>query len=285
MAEEQNVVAGVVKHGERKHWVYIMLMTTIAFILLLMTLGVLALRDGNYLPEGTDILFIVGKNPSVQIGDEENQTWETGKNVNIFRTGYENENGVTTVLANDGSKLIAPGTEMSYQFTMYNDGNMAVTYYTDIDFILIIGGEKQQDYKFPLLVRLVNQSGEYLIGGPDEWEEVDKAARSFDSNVLGANSYQTFDLQLKWLFDGTDDELDTYLGNASVEEGVDLTLRINTYAEEHIDPAAKGGIAVSEGDQEVGGTVRYFWLIMLFIDAAIIIFYIAWLLNKRLRKW
>ena len=194
MAEEQNVVAGVVKHGERKHWVYIMLMTTIAFILLLMTLGVLALRDGNYLPEGTDILFIVGKNPSVQIGDEENQTWETGKNVNIFRTGYENENGVTTVLANDGSKLIAPGTEMSYQFTMYNDGNMAVTYYTDIDFILIIGGEKQQDYKFPLLVRLVNQSGEYLIGGPDEWEEVDKAARSFDSNVLGANSYQTFDL-------------------------------------------------------------------------------------------
>ena len=55
--------------GTRKQWVWIMLMVNIVFVLLLMTLGILALRIGNSLPRGTDILFIVGKNPQVDVED------------------------------------------------------------------------------------------------------------------------------------------------------------------------------------------------------------------------
>lgn len=274
------------RHIERRFWVWIMLMVNIVFMLLLITIGIIALRVGNYLPENTDILFIVGKNPSVEVGDDTKKSWESGQEVAIFQTSYENGEGVTTVVSEDGSALIAPGTEMSYRFSMYNNGNMAVWYETDIDFVLKIGGAKQTEYYFPLDVRLVSQSGQYLIGDEDEWVSVQNATISKHIGQLGSSSYETFTLELRWLFSGSDDELDTMYGNMSEEEGVSLTLRINTYAEEHLDPTATGGIRVDvDGSQENGGTIRWLWLILLMANTAVLIFYIAWLLHKRETKW
>lgn len=272
--------------AKRRYWVWIMLMVNVVFMLLLITLGIIALRVGNYLPEDADILFIVGKNPSVEIGDDDHKVWETGQEVAIFQSSYSNGEGVTTVASDDGSSLIAPGTEMSYKFSTYNNGNMAVWYEADIDFILKIGGEKQSEYYFPLEVRLVSQSGQYLIGSEDEWVAVQNATLSKHVGQLGANSYETFTLELRWLFSGGNDELDTAFGNASSEKGVLLTLRINTYAEEHLDPTAEGGIPVDvEGSQERGGTIRWLWLILLMANTAVLIFYIAWLMHKRDDKW
>ena len=270
---------------KRKSWIYIMLMVNIVFILLLLTLGIVAIRVGNVLPEGTDILYIVGKNPSVETGDKDN-IWEMNENINIFKTSYENGEGKTTIISQDGTKVIAPGVETIYSFTMYNTGNMAVVYNVDIDFELRIGKEKQTDYYFPLLVKLTTKTGEYLIGNEDEWINVDDATLNNHISELGAESYETFDLQLKWQFDGGNDELDTMYGDTSVEKGVSLTLKINTYAEEHIDPTAQGGIRIDPNKSiEYGGTIRWLWMILLFINIAVLIFYISWLMNKRLEKW
>lgn len=270
----------------RRQWVWIMLMVNIVFVLLLMTLGIIALRVGNYLPENTDILFIVGKNPSVEVGDQEHPTWETGKNVRIFESSYANENGETTVVSQDGTKLIAPGVTTTYQYTMYNSGNMAVIYETDLDFILKIGGERQKDAAFPLQVRLKSQSGSYLIGSETEWVDVSEAVLNQHVSLLGAFSYETFTLELRWLFEGGNDELDTMYGDCSAEKGVALTMNINTYAEEHVEPEAQGGIPIEvDGTKEYGGTIRWLWMMMLFINAAILVFYVSWLLNKRLQKW
>ena len=71
---------------QRRAWVWIMLMVTIITIVVLLTIGIISLRVGNYLPEGTDILFIVGKNPEVVAGEAPDQAWEAGKEVNIFST-------------------------------------------------------------------------------------------------------------------------------------------------------------------------------------------------------
>ncbi len=272
--------------GNRRQWVWIMLMVNIVFILLLMTLGIIALRVGNYLPEDMDVLFIVGKNPEVNVGDGENKKWEAGKDVHIFQSSYANGTEHPTVVSQDGTALIAPGVVTSYQFSMHNSGNMAVLYQTDIDFTLKIGGEKQKNYEFPLEVRLKTQSGDYLIGDEDEWVNVSKAILSQHVSLLGAFSYETFTLELQWRFEGGNDELDTMYGDTSSEKGVTLTMGINTYAEEHVEPEAKGGIPIEvEGTKEYGGTIRWLWMIMLFINAAILIFYIAWLMNKRLQKW
>ena len=284
--ELQTLSTGKTNSGNRRQWVWIMLMVNIVFVLLLMTLGIIALRVGNYLPENTDILFIVGKNPEVNVGDGEQKKWETGKNVHIFDSAYSNGTDHPTVVSQDGTALIAPGVVTSYQFTMHNSGNMAVLYQTDLDFTLKIGGEKQKNYDFPLEVRLKTQSGEYLIGDEDEWVNVSHAILSQHVSLLGAYSYETFTLELMWRFEGGNDELDTMYGDTSSEKGVTLTMGINTYAEEHVEPEAKGGIPIEvEGKKEYGGTIRWLWMIMLFINAAVLVFYIAWLMNKRLQKW
>ena len=274
------------KKGLRKQWVWIMLMVNIVFVLLLMTLGIIALRVGNTLPEGTDILFIVGKNPSVEVEDEDGVIWEAEKRVNMFSAQYLNGEGQATVVSQDGTKLIAPGVLTTYKFTMQNSGNMAVVYETDLDFILKIGDTKQKDYQFPLKVRLSNDRGEYVIGNEEEYVQVQHASLARHPGLLGANSYETFTLELYWEFEGGNDELDTLYGDLSAEKGVTLTLQINTYAEEHIDPTAQGGNKIEvEGTEEYGGTIRWLWLVMLFINTAILVFYIAWLMNKRAQKW
>lgn len=279
---------GESKQSTRKQWVYIMLMVNIVFILLLMTLGIIALRVGNTLPEGVDVLFIVGKNPSVDFEDsnEGGGKWKSGKNVDMFKAQYENGEGTPTVVSQDGTKLIAPGTKTTYRFTMNNDGNMAVDYFTDLDFVLKIGNETVTDYQFPLQVRLLNDRGEYLIGDENTYEQVAEASLDQYRSILGAKSFETFELQLIWLFEGGNDELDTMYGDLSAEKGVTLTLTINTIAEESLDPTAQGGTKMEvEGTEEYGGTIRWLWLVMLMVNTAIIVFYVAWLMNKRVQKW
>ena len=269
----------------RKQWVWIMLMVNIVFILLLMTLGIIALRVGNSLPEGTDILFIVGKNPSVEFEDEGGK-WQTGKTTDIFQAEYENGEGKSAVVSQDGTKVIAPGVKTSYKFTMQNTGNMAVNYQTDLKFTLTIGDEVQEDYYFPLKVQLLNDRGEYIIGDKTEWVNVQDAELYAYPALLGANSYETFEFILYWEFEGGQDELDTLYGDLSAEKGVTLTLKIKTYAEEAPDPTAQGGNRIEvEGTPEYGGTIRWLWLTLLMINMAILIFYVAWLMNKRTGKW
>jgi flagellar basal body-associated protein FliL len=271
--------------GTRKQWVWIMLMVNIVFVLLLMTLGILALRVGNSLPEGTDIVFIVGKNPSVDVEDGQGK-WLAGRNTEIFHAEYKNGEGQSTVVSQDGTKLIAPGVQSSYKFTMQNTGNMAVNYQTDLEFVLKIGDEIQENYEFPLKVKLLNDRGEHIIGDETEWVNVQDAVLYSYPALLGANSYENFEFVLNWEFDGGNDDLDTLYGDLAAEKGVTLTLKIKTYAEEAPDPAAQGGNRIEvEGTPEYGGTIRWLWLTLLMINAGILVFYVAWLMNKRASKW
>ena len=267
---------------EKRAWIWIMLFVVIILFLLLMLLGIIALKVGHYLPEDTDIIYIVGKDPSVEEGDED--IWESGKEVTIFKTNYVNGEGETTVVSQDGTKLIAPGTQSTYKFTMYNNGNMAVVYEIDLDFILKIGDKIQNEVLFPLKARLLIENGCYLIGDETEWVNVADATLSKHVSVLGARSYETFVLELLWEFDGGNDALDTMYGDASAEKGVKLTLGINTYAEEHIDPAATGGTRVDISEKSERIEQRVLWIIILLLIAVIIVGYILWFIGHQIEK-
>lgn len=267
---------------EKRAWIWIMLFVVIILFLLLMLLGIIALKVGHYLPEDTDIIYIVGKDPSVEEGEED--IWESGKEVTIFKTNYVNGEGETTVVSQDGTKLIAPGTQSTYKFTMYNNGNMAVVYEIDLDFILKIGDKIQNEVLFPLKARLLIENGCYLIGDETEWVNVADATLSKHVSVLGARSYETFILELLWEFDGGNDALDTMYGDASAEKGVKLTLGINTYAEEHIDPAATGGTRVDISEKSERIEQRVLWIIILLLIAVIIVGYILWFIGHQIEK-
>ena len=267
---------------EKRAWIWIMLFVVIILFLLLMLLGIIALKVGHYLPEDTDIIYIVGKDPSVEEGDED--IWESGKEVTIFKKNYVNGEGETTVVSQDGTKLIAPGTQSTYKFTMYNNGNMAVVYEIDLDFELKIGDKIQNEVLFPLKALLLIENGCYLIGDETEWVNVADATLSKHVSVLGARSYETFVLELLWEFDGGNDALDTMYGDASAEKGVKLTLGINTYAEEHIDPAATGGTRVDISEKSERIEQRVLWIIILLLIAVIIVGYILWFIGHQIEK-
>ena len=274
--------------GQQRHaWVWIMLMVNIVFLLLLMTLGIIALRVGNYLPE-TDIVFIAGKNTDVAVGDNEKTRWEANEDISIFDAHYVNKNGETTVESDDGMSIIAPGTEIHYQFTMYNNSNVAVVYEADLDMFIKLGGKTQgyeMEENFPLKVKLYTEDGEYLIGSDNDFVGIAEALVAKRRKILGAESYETFNLMLVWDFEG-DDALDTDHGDLSAREDLTVTLAVDTYAEEHFDPAAQGGTAIDASKEtEIGGTVRWVWILLLLINTAIMIFYVSWLMNKRLQKW
>ena len=61
---------------------------------------------------------------------------------------------------------------------------------------------------------------------------------------------------------------------------------IRTYAEEHSDPSAKGGIPVQTKDnkEEYGGQIRWLYLAILILNVVVLIFYVLWLLKKRLKE-
>lgn len=263
-----------------------MLMVDVVFILLLIAIAIVAMRVGNVLPDNTDIIFVVGKSTSFETSDGDGQKWESGKKVDIFNARYVNSEGVATVASQNGDKLFAPGATVTYGFTLMNNGNVAVVYELDADLVLKVGGTATDASDFPLLVRLYNNEGDYLIGDENEWENIGDAGLVKHPSVLGASSYETYTLELYWAYEGGDDELDTQLGNYSAEKGVTLTFKMESYAEEASDPTLGGGIRVeTEGKEEFGGTIRWLWFILLLVNCAILVFYIAWLLNKRSNKF
>ena len=278
----------VTRGSSRKSAIWLMLMVNIVFILLLMTLAVTAFRVGNYLPENMDILFVVGKEPNMDVVGDEGNIWESKTNIDLFSSEYVNGQNVVNIAANNGDKVIAPGAISAYSFALYNNGNMAVVYETDLDFTLTVANHELKNYTFPMKVRLYDSEGNYVIGSKTEWVHVENASVAFHPGTLGATSYRQFTLEMLWEFDGGNDELDTLYANQT-GDGVYLTLGINTYAEEHLDPTAQGGIKVDineeNGSQEYGGTVRWVWVMLLFINTGVLIFYVSWLISKRHGKW
>ena len=67
----------------------------------------------------------VPANPGFQVEDE-NTVWEGQTDVEIFRVSYENGEGQITVQSGKGDKVIAPGTENEYTFTLQTEEGSAV---------------------------------------------------------------------------------------------------------------------------------------------------------------
>lgn len=280
---------------QRRKWIWIMLMVDIVFMLLLLTLGIIALQVSGGLQDNVDVVFIVPYQYDFNVTDSAGKRWDGETKVDIFQASYVNGEGVVTVQSQNGSSVFAPGTTTTYAFAMYNSGNAAVSGETNIGFQLLTNGTLSIDYdSLPMLVKLytVDENGltTYLVGDATQGKPLSAdLINNYKLTTLGANCYQQFTLELSWPYESGKDDFDTMLGNLSStpgSSGVSLSLKISTTATAHSDPSAKGGIPMQGNgattSQEYGGTIRWLWLVLLMLNAAVLIFYVAWLLNKRL---
>lgn len=240
----------------------------------LFTLGVIAIKVGDFLPENVDMVFITSKSPSFKMGSGEKK-WEKNTEISLFRSEYVNGENIITVASTDGEAVFAPGTQTSYEFCAYNDGNMAIEYEINASFFLEIAGVKADESRFPLRFRLQTYEGEYLLGGENEWVNITPEQGARYKGVLGAQCYQAFLLELAWEFEGND-ELDTALGLASANESVLLSFTVETNATTHLDPKAQGGVQVNgelpEGF-EYGGQLRWEYMCLLIAAIVALVFY------------
>ena len=163
-------------------------------------------------------------NPGFQVEDE-NTVWEGQTDVEIFRVSYENGEGQITVHSGKGDKVIAPGTENEYNFTLQNTGDVALDYTLEME-AYFSDGEKV----IPVEARVVDYEGKYLVGSAESYADVLELNKVSEKGSISAGYIAPYTLQWQWPFEG-DDEYDTWLGNMAMEEDITLTIVIRTTAE------------------------------------------------------
>lgn len=155
---------------------------------------------------------------------DENTVWQGETDIEIFRLSYENGEGQVTVNSMDGDKLLAPGTENTYAFTLENTGSNPVAYEMSME-AYFSDGEKG----IPVVARVSDHTGRYLCGSETGYEDVLQLNRVKDSGSLKPGYVLPYTLSWEWPFEG-DDAYDTWLGNQAVEEDITLTIVIHTLA-------------------------------------------------------
>lgn len=169
------------------------------------------------------------------------KVWQATTDVEIFKTSYENGEAKITV-DGDGDKVIAPGTENSYSFTLQNSSDSALGYTLEMEAYF-----SNPDKPIPVTVRLQGSDGGYFLGGESTYVDVMQLNTVSYEHALGAGRYATYTLDWQWSFEG-DDAYDTELGNLAVFEDQSLTIVIRTVATQYEDPEYSGGDLPITGD-------------------------------------
>ena len=278
-----NTVGSNTNNGNKKFSnasLYLKSLCIALLVLFFLSLLVLVIRIGDYLPNYTDIIFIEPKEPSLQITDDK-KVWEGETEIEIFSISHTNSNNVITVMSGSGDNVIAPGMEGFYKFCFNNVGNMAIDYDCDITVYFTGLNENIDSSVLPFKVRLKDFNGEYVIGGDDEWAPISELANYSDEKTIGKNSYIYYVLEWSWPFESGNDELDTYLGNHTLTNPLKLVVEIDAYAVQSADYDGGGGIPFDTSDPRTGGNI----VPVPYIILNIIVFAIlAYLIYHELKK-
>lgn len=166
----------------------------------------------------------------------------------IFKFFYD-ETGSVTVIGdeNNTDKLIAPGTDNLFQFTLRNPGDVALDYRMEVE-AYVTGFEEY----LPVNARMWDYKNKYLLGSSEEMKHVLELDGIKDSGELAAGRNAVYNIEWQWPFEWGDDEHDTMLGNMAVDEDLRLHIVIRTYAEYDEEPEdPNAGIPQTGDDSKV----------------------------------
>lgn len=273
------------KNKNKKPW-WLLALLLLLITLTLLTSVIVVIRIGNFLPENVNVIFIVPKKASFQLGDGK-EVWETESKIDLFASSYSDSEGNVNVRSEDGSDLFAPGTENEYTFTLSNTGNIAVDYATSITLELSLG--EYDD--LPVEMKMMRHDGSYVFGGEDEWVSPKEIGTINESGTIGASRYTTYTVLWKWDFESGDDKLDTMLGSLSASTDISMSLSVGTYAEISSKGASKDGEPIIDpktGEQyepyggQTGGKFRtpYFPILLVILVLVAVIFVIGYIKTR-----
>ena len=192
------------------------------------------------------------------------------KEIQIFYAEYGND-GKITVKSDFGDKVVAPGTENSYDLYVRNVGKVPISYILEAESRITVDVNGKQ-IEIPVEASFYTPHGSYLLGGEESLDNLGKLDGVKDSSGLSPRHQAKYTLCWSWPFDG-DDEFDTLLGNLAAE-GEELTVKVAFNVTAAYDPNAAGGAPMTGDSSAIG-----LWVALLVISAFALI--ILLFLRKR----
>ena len=216
--------------------------------------------------------------------------WVTDTDIELFHTSYKNADGEVTVRSGNSDKVVAPGTEGSYTFSVKNTGKK------DADCKMWM--ETQMDAALsglPFQVRLHGSDG-WLIGTETEWKDASELDTVSVTEYIPVGKSLDYTLYWQWPFEEDIDIQDTQMGNITAGQNLNYNVTIHTQATEsangQTEDAGKNGkdVAVSGNAGSTGtsteaartgdDTQTWLWIVLLVLSAAEILLLKA---KRRLR--
>ena len=157
----------------------------------------------------------------------------------LFSASYENESGEVSVKGADGQKVIAPGTSVEYTIRLRNTDSTAIDYelVPDIDFTAV--------KEIPILIRMHDADGNYIIGDEQTWVSVQNIPEVSDKKTLLKGESKEYYFIWKWDFESGNDEYDTELGIGSVDGNFGVSVSFDLHSEANTTIGANGGFVRS----------------------------------------
>lgn len=155
--------------------------------------------------------------------------WLTITELELFCLSYENGEGKVTVNSSNGDNVVAPGTSHSFTFALQNTSEFGLDYDIEVEAYFEINGGNEN---VPVEIRLWDYSGNYLIGTPDEFEDLADVNVATGEGSISAGYIAPYVIEWQWPFEG-DDVYDTFLGDYFIETEaqVSFVMEIRTIAE------------------------------------------------------
>lgn len=176
------------------------------------------------------------------------------KEIQVFYAEY-GKDGEITVKSDFGDKVVAPGTENSYNLYVRNVGKVPISYILEAESRITVDVNGQQT-EIPIEASFYTPRSSYLLGGEENLENLGKLDGVKDSSGLSPEHQAKYTLCWSWPFDG-DDEFDTLLGNLAAE-GEELTVKVAFNVTAAYNPNAGGGSPITGGSSNIGLWVALF---------------------------
>lgn len=182
----------------------------ITIILLLLSLVLLSLRIVKYAQED-DREVALKTNSDAQI--------------HLFSVYYRNADGEVIIQSKNEDKIVAPGSEASYVIRLRNNDEFAIDYMID-PHIATVGTRES----IPMLVRMRDANGNYVLGTADEWVPISQLKRFTYAGTLLKTEATEFVFEWMWPYESGNDELDTSLGSGASDVGIELSFAFHSVA-------------------------------------------------------
>ena len=235
------------KTKSRNYWLW--LAVALLVILILVTWALLAAIMKNVSGTPRDVIALTSQESGKTVyqtlyrpvdGEggavtrDERAEWTSQTDIDLFQSSYTGTGRNITVSAENGDKLIAPGTTNRYAFSVQNTGNLALSYSVTLRSVL-----DAENPNISMEYRL-RRGNAWLIGDETHWATSAELNAAEEKADLYPDKSDPFLLEWRWKFEGSDEE-DTALAAIASGRSDAFSLTISTTAEAIPTAAAVNG--------------------------------------------